>query len=202
VTETTFARGYAHLVAAQPFGAEASLVTVEADLTRGLHAFSIIGLPDTAVQEARDRIAAAIRHAGFASPKATNRRIILSLSPADLKKEGAHYDLPLALCYLAATGDVPLPRERALFSGELGLDGTLRPVRGCLAQVLRARKENIKSVFIPYENRHEAAITESVTVYAARTLREVVMHLKGEALMRPCAERPSQPPEAAGIDPR
>jgi hypothetical protein len=80
--------GYAILVAAQPLGADAELVTIEADLTRGLHSFSIVGLPDKAMQESRDRISAAIRHAGFKSPKATNRRIILSLSPADLRKEG------------------------------------------------------------------------------------------------------------------
>jgi magnesium chelatase family protein len=193
-------RGYARLSAAQPFGASASLVTVEADLTHGLHAFSIIGLPDTAVQEARDRIAAAIRHAGFKSPKATNRRIILSLSPADLKKEGAHYDLALALCYLVAAGEVPMPGERALFTGELGLDGTLRPVRGCLAQVLRARSEGMDAVFVPYENRHEAALADGVTVYAARTLRDVVRHLKGEVPLEACEERAAQPPAAPAID--
>src|ERR1700753_2475793 len=100
--------GYAALRAAQPIGSGAELVTIEADLTRGLHAFSVVGLADKAVEEARDRIAAAIRHAGFKSPKATNRRIILSLSPADLKKEGSHYDVPLALCYMAAAGDIEL----------------------------------------------------------------------------------------------
>src|SRR5665213_41294 len=103
--------GYAALTAAQPIGASAELVTIEADLTLGLHSFSVVGLPDKAVEESRDRIAAAIRHAGFKSPKATNRRIILSLSPADLRKEGSHYDLPLAICYLAAAGDLELPRS-------------------------------------------------------------------------------------------
>src|ERR1700744_1622091 len=122
-------KGYATLVAAQPIGAGAELVTIETDLSHGLHAFSVIGLPDKAVEESRDRIAGAIRHTGFKSPKSTNRRIILCLSPATFRKEGSHYDLPLALCYLAAAGEVRLPEESTLFAGELALDGSLRPVR-------------------------------------------------------------------------
>ena len=94
--------GYAKTLAAQPVGSGAELVSVEADLTRGLHNFSIVGLADKAVEEARDRLSAAIRHSGNKSPKQQNKRIILSLSPADLKKEGAHYDLSLAIAYLIA----------------------------------------------------------------------------------------------------
>ncbi|MEK7114341.1 MAG: magnesium chelatase domain-containing protein, partial [Patescibacteria group bacterium] len=92
--------GYAKTLAAQPVGSGAELVSVEADLTRGLHNFSVVGLADKAVEEARDRISAAIRHSGYKSPKQQNKRIVLSLSPADLKKEGSHYDLALALAYL------------------------------------------------------------------------------------------------------
>ncbi|MEK7101091.1 MAG: magnesium chelatase domain-containing protein, partial [Patescibacteria group bacterium] len=125
-------KGYATLLAAQPVGAAAELVTIEADLSRGLHSFSVVGLPDKAVEEARDRVAAAIKHSGFKSPKSENKRIVLALSPADLKKEGSHYDVPIALCYLAAAGHLELPPEPALFVGELALDGTLRGVRGVL----------------------------------------------------------------------
>jgi magnesium chelatase family protein len=177
-------RGYARLTAAQPIGAGAELVTIEADLTLGLHSFSIVGLPDKAVEESRDRIAAAIRHAGFKSPKATNRRIVLSLSPADLRKEGSHYDLPLALCYLCAAGDIELPNEPCLFAGELALDGTLRTTRGILPQVIAAKKAGIETVFIPPGNVREALLAEGITVYAPRTLKELISHIKGDELLR------------------
>ncbi|MES2225514.1 MAG: YifB family Mg chelatase-like AAA ATPase [Patescibacteria group bacterium] len=172
--------GYARVFAAQPVGAGAELVTIEADLSRGLHAFSVVGLPDKAVEEARDRISSAIRHAGFKSPKATNKRIILSLSPADLKKEGSHYDLPLALAYLAAAGDITLPETPALYTGELGLDGTLRSVRGAVAQVIRAKQEGIADVFVPSANAFEALLVPGVQIYAAESLRQIVEHISGK----------------------
>ena len=170
--------GYAVLTAAQPIGAGAELVTIEADLTLGLHAFSVVGLPDKAVEESRDRIAAAIRHAGFKSPKATNRRIVLSLSPADLRKEGSHYDLPLALCYLAAAGEIELPGARSLFAGELALDGTLRTVRGILPQVIAAKNAGIQTVYVPPGNVREALLADGITVYAPKTLSELISHLQ------------------------
>lgn len=178
--------GYASLIAAQPIGAHAELVTIEADLTRGLHSFSVVGLPDKALEEARDRIAAAIRHAGFQSPKASNHRIILSLSPADLKKEGSHYDVPLALCYLAATGDITLPKIPTLYAGELALDGSLRFVRGILPQVVRATLEGIEQVFVPPLNTEEALLAPNIIVYAPKNLQELVMHLTGKKLLIPC----------------
>ncbi len=179
-------KGYAKLAAAQPIGSIAALVTIEADLTRGLHSFSVVGLPDKAVEEARDRISAAIRHAGFKSPKATNRRIVLSLSPADLKKEGAQYDVPLALCYLVAAGDLAMPEEPMLFAGELALDGTIRGVRGILPQVITAKRAGIRTVFVPHENVREALLAEELTVFAPRTLSELVAHLAGTLPLTPC----------------
>lgn len=175
--------GYATLRAAQPYGASAELVTIEADLTRGLHSFSIVGLPDKAVEEARDRISAAIRHSGFKSPKATNRRIVLSLSPADLKKEGSHFDVPLALCYLAANGDIELPKESSLFAGELALDGTLRRTRGILPQVVAAKRAGIVRVFVPYENRDEALLADDVEILTPKNLKELLDHLSGKKLL-------------------
>jgi magnesium chelatase family protein len=172
-------RGYATLTAAQPLGAAAELVTIEADLTRGLHSFSIVGLPDKAMEESRGRISAAIRHAGFKSPKATNRRILLSLSPAGLRKEGSHYDLPLALCYLAATGDITLPSDPSLFAGELALDGTIRTVHGILPQVIAAKDAGITTVFIPPGNAREALLAEDMTIYAPYSLLELISHLQG-----------------------
>lgn len=177
--------GYANVCAAQPVGAVAELVHIEADLTRGLHSFSVVGLPDKAVEESRDRLSAAIRHTGFKSPKAQNKRIILSLSPADLKKEGSHYDLPLAVCYLAAAGDITLPEEQVLFAGELALDGTLRSVRGILPQVVAARAHGIQAVFIPEANAHEAALLSDIAVYAINSLKDVVDHFSGATTLQP-----------------
>lgn len=176
-------KGYASLLAAQPVGAFAELVTIETDLTRGLHSFSIVGLPDKAVAEARDRIAAAIKHSGFKSPKSENKRIILALSPADLKKEGSHYDVPLALCYLAAAGHITLPAVKALYIGELALDGTLRGVRGVLPQVVAAKKAGITEVYVPPQNAEEALLASDVTVFAPNTLKELTAHLKGTIVL-------------------
>ncbi len=175
--------GYAKTLAAQPIGSAAELVSVEADLTRGLHAFAIVGLADKAVEEARDRLSAAIRHSGYKSPKQQNKRIVLSLSPADLKKEGSHYDLALALAYLIAAGELSALSEAMLFAGELALDGTIRNVRGVLPQVLAAKRRGVKTIFVPPKNAHEAKLAEGVAVYAPKTLLELLEHLKGEKLL-------------------
>jgi len=153
------------------------LVSVEADLSRGLHSFSVVGLPDKAVEEARDRVSAAIKHAGFTAPKSFNRKIVISLSPADLKKEGPQFDLPIALSYLLASGDITFNPDGLLFVGELSLDGRLLPVRGVLPLVLFAKEQGFHSVFVPKENAVEAALVEGIAVYAADTLLDVVRHV-------------------------
>lgn len=193
--------GYAKTLAAQPIGSSAQLVSVEADLTRGLHSFSIVGLADKAVEEARDRLSAAIRHSGHKSPKQQNKRIVLSLSPADLKKEGSHYDVALALAYLVAAGEVAPPKEKTLFIGELALDGTLRTVRGVLPQVLAAKKEGIRAIIVPPGNAREALLVEGASVYAPASLAELLAHLKSE---KPLARltrsrRASLPPPAIDL---
>ncbi len=190
--------GYAKTLAAQPVGAAAELVTVEADLTRGLHTFAIVGLADKAVAEARDRLSAAIRHTGFKSPKQQNKRIIISLAPADLKKEGSHYDLALAVAYLIAAGELAPLAENVLFAGELGLDGTLRSVRGILPQVLAAKRKKVMTVFVPPGNAHEALLAEGVAVYTPASLSELVDHLKGEkSLPQLVRDRRILPPPVA-----
>lgn len=191
-------QGYAKTFAAQPIGAGAALVSVEADLTRGLHNFSIVGLADKAVEEARDRVSAAIRHSGHKPPKQQNKRIVLSLSPADLKKEGSHYDLALALAYLAAAGEVAPPAEDTLFIGELALDGALRSARGVLPQALAAKKRGIRTIFVPPENLREALLVDGVAVYAPASLAELLQHLKGEKpLPRVLRDRRAAPPPPA-----
>lgn len=173
-------QGYAKALAAQPVGSGAELVVVEADLTRGLHTFTVVGLADKAVEEARDRVSAAIRHSGYKPPKQQNKRIVLSLSPADLKKEGSHYDLALALAYLIAAGETLPFTEETLLIGELALDGTLRSVRGVLPQVLAAKRRGIKKIFVPPGNAREALLAEGAAIYAPKSLHELLQHLKGE----------------------
>lgn len=158
-------------------------MTVEADLSRGLHSFSVVGLPDKAVEEARDRVGAAVRHAGFPSPKSQNQKIVLSLAPADLRKEGSHYDLPLALAYLVARGELTGDFERTLVMGELSLDGTLRGIRGVLPTVLRAARAGFRRAIVPRENAAEAALVSSIEVYGAGSLLEAVEHLSERTLI-------------------
>jgi magnesium chelatase family protein len=167
---------------ARVYGAESHLLTphivsVETDLSRGLHSFSVVGLPDKAVEESRDRVAAAVKHAGFESPKQRNQKIVISLAPADLKKEGPMFDLPIALSYLLAAGDIRFDTEPYLFIGELSLDGNLRRVRGILPLVALAKKEGKEAVFLPKENAKEAALVPGIAVYGAETLEEVIHHL-------------------------
>lgn len=174
-------RGYAKTLAAQPVGGNAEIVVVEADLTRGLHSFSVVGLADKAVEEARDRVSAAIRHSGYKPPKQQNKRIVLSLSPADLKKEGSHYDLALAVAYLIAAGDLESGKiDDALFIGELSLNGELRSVRGVLPQVLAAKRRGVKSIFVPPSNAQEALLAQDLAIYAPASLTDLLRHLKGE----------------------
>lgn len=189
--------GYAKTLAAQPVGSHAEIVIVEADLTRGLHNFAVVGLADKAVDEARDRVSAAIRHSGYKPPKQQNKRIVISLSPADLKKEGSHYDLSLAVAYLIAAGDLIPCEDDMLFVGELALDGTLRAVRGVLPQVLAAKRAGVKKIFVPPNNSREALLAEGVAIYAPASLSELLEHLKGEkSLPRLVRDRriPTPPP--------
>ena len=167
---------------ARVYGAQTSLlspyiVTIETDLSRGLHAFTLVGLPDKAVEEARDRVSAAIKHAGFESPKSRNQKIVISLAPADLKKEGPMFDLPIALSYLLAADDIRFDPEKYLFVGELALDGTVRPVRGLLPLVAEAKKRGKEAVFVPIENVAEAALVGGIDVYGAESLQQVVEFL-------------------------
>lgn len=154
-----------------------TIVTVETDLSRGLHSFSIVGLPDKAVDEARDRVSSAIKNSGFRSPKAQNQKIIVSLSPADLKKEGPFFDLAIALSYMLASGDIKFNPEKKIFLGELGLDGTLRRIRGTLPLVEEAKKKGFEEVYLPMENAEEGALIDDIRIFGVKSLREVVEHL-------------------------
>lgn len=168
--------GFARIYSAQPAYLSASLVTVEADLSRGLHSFQVVGLADKAIEESRERVAAAVKNSGFASPKHTSKRVLISLAPADLKKEGPSFDLPIALAYLLATGEVTFDSNRILFLGELSLQGELRTVRGVLSIAKYAHAHGFHTVVVPAGNAAEAALIEGITILPAPSLSAVVAH--------------------------
>src|SRR6185436_8046499 len=168
---------YAKVHGAQTSLLSPYLVSIETDLSQGLHSFTVVGLPDKAVEESRDRVAAAIKHSGFQSPKQRNQKIVISLAPADLKKEGPMFDLPIALSYLLAADDIRFDPEPYLFVGELSLDGRLSPVRGILPLVAEAKRQGKLAVFVPKENAREAALVPGITIYAAETLEQVIDHI-------------------------
>jgi len=167
----------ARVYSAQPSLTLADIVTIETDLSRGLFSFSIVGLPGKAVEEARDRVNSAIKNSGFKSPKSENHKVVISLAPADLKKEGPLFDLPMAISYLIASGVLHVEVEKIIFLGELALDGTLRPVRGVLPIVRKARDAGFTEVVVPYENKEEAALIPNIRITPARSLLEVVAHI-------------------------
>ena len=157
-------------------------VSVEVFVSNGLVNFDIVGLPDTAVKEARERVRAAIKSNGFKFPVS---RVTVNLAPADTKKAGTVYDLPIMLGILAATGAIRQPAPDCAFFGELSLNGTLRPVNGALPMAVAAAREGIRELFVPADNAPEAAYAEGVTVYPVENVSELVSHLRGEFLIKP-----------------
>ncbi|MCB9811209.1 MAG: YifB family Mg chelatase-like AAA ATPase [Candidatus Nomurabacteria bacterium] len=160
----------------QPHILSGTLVRIEADLARGLHSFSIVGLAGKAIEESKDRISSAIKHSGFESPKSKNQKITISLSPADLKKEGPLFDLPIAIAYLEAAGELS-GNQDILYVGELGLDGSLRPIRGVLNITMAAKQNGYKQIVVPWNNAKEAALIDGIEVFPAKTLSEVIRHI-------------------------
>ena len=191
---------FARVYGGQPGLPKAHLVSVEADLARGLHAFNIVGLPDKAVEEARDRVASAIKNSDITSPKSTNKKIVISLAPAELKKEGAAFDLPVALSYLLAAEELDFAPEGKLFVGELALDGSLRPIRGTLSIALLAREEGIEELYVPAGNCQEAALVSGISIFPVSTLRELIAHLSPNSSLKitPHISEPLVAPEHDG----
>lgn len=168
---------FAKVYAAQPEYLRGTIVSVEIDISRGLHSFAIVGMASKAVDEARDRVGSALKNSGFESPKSKNEKIVVSLAPADLKKEGAYYDVAIALGYLLASGAIKFNPEHKVFLGELSLDGTIRPLSGILPIVQAAAESGFTEIFVPAKNAKEAALVEGITVYPIRTLHDVVSHI-------------------------
>jgi magnesium chelatase family protein len=172
--------GFAKVYSAQTIGLDAHIVDVEVDLLQGLHAFSIVGLPSKAVEESRDRVAAAVKNCGYTSPKKRNQKVVIALAPADLKKEGPAFDLAIALTYLLAVGEIKFNPEKKIFLGELSLNGKVRAIKGVLPLVRLAKQQGFTHVFVPYDNGREAALINGIHVYAVKTLTEVINHLQAE----------------------
>ena len=166
-------------------GLDGFVVQVEVDISPGLPVFNIVGLPDTAVQEAKERVRAALRNCGCEFPL---RRITVNLAPADLKKEGPAYDLPIAVCMLLSSGQIDSIPDGAVFLGELALDGTLRHTKGILAMVSVARDQGYTSVYVPIVDADEASLVEDIVVYPVTGLRQLIGHMRCEEEIQPVEE--------------
>lgn len=171
---------FAHCFSAQTDLLSGRIVDVEVDTSPGLYSFSIVGLPDKAVEEARDRISAAIKNSGFKSPKAKNVKVVISLAPASLKKEGSSFDLSMALSYLLSSKEVDFNNKNKIFLGELSLDGGVRPIRGTLSLVKTAKDAGFEEIFIPEKNSREAQLIKGIKIFPIKNLKEVIDHLTGK----------------------
>lgn len=164
-------------------GIDGYIVLVETDISNGIPSFDMVGLGDTAVKESKERVRAAIKNAGLEFPV---KRITVNLAPADKRKEGSAFDLPIALGILAATEQIHNNAlERFAFLGELSLDGEIKPVKGILPMVISAREEGIENIVLPLENADEAAVVKGINVLPARSIVDVVNHLNGVCMIEP-----------------
>ena len=164
------------------FGLKTYAIEIEADLSRGVAAFDIVGLPDTAVKESRDRVRSAMKNCGFAFP---NARLIINLAPADIKKEGPLYDLPILIAVLKVTRIITANTDDAAFIGELSLSGKLRRINGVLPMAIAARQQGMKRLFLPAANANEGAVVSGLEVYPVRDIYELLDHLAGRRQIEP-----------------
>lgn len=180
---------------AATLGLESVLVEVEVDvLPQGLHNFTLVGLPDTAIKESRDRVSAALKNSGFKPPHQSGR-ITVNLAPADLPKNTPIYDLPMALGFLLATEQLVFDSEKKLFIGELALDGMVRRVQGVLPIALFAKEQGFQELYVPEENAREAALVSGLAVIPVRNLFDLIKHLRKEEVIAPFVSPREEPRE-------
>ncbi len=165
------------IFSAQLYGLSAHIISIEVDLSNGLHSFSIVGLGDKAIDESKDRISAAIKNSGYISPKQKNQKVVISLAPADIRKEGPSFDLGMALAYLMASTDICFNPNDKIFLGELSLNGEIRRVSGVLPLIKGVKELGYREVYIPIENSIEAGLVNGIDIYPCKTLNEVINHL-------------------------
>ena len=164
------------------FGVDASIITIETNVSQGTK-FFMVGLPDNAIKESEQRVESAIKHIGYKFPR---QKVVINLAPADVRKEGSAYDLPIALSILSASEQIITPElDQYIIMGELSLDGILRPIRGVLPIAIQARKAGMKGFILPKENATEAAIVSDIEVIGVTTLEEAIEHLTGEKVIEP-----------------
>ncbi len=163
-------------------GIDGYTVTVETDISNGLPAFDIVGLPDAAVREAKERVRAAVKNIGCTVPA---KRIIMNLAPAAYRKEGAAYDLPMAVSLLCASEQCPQPDAKTAFIGELSLDGGVNPIAGVLPMAVSALENGFHTLFVPSKNAAEAAVVEGLCVYPVESLAQIPAHLAGDVRLTP-----------------
>ena len=176
---------HSYTYSAQRFSLSACTVRVEADITNGLHTFTVIGLPGKTVDEARSRVSAALKHAGFTPPEQRNQKVVVSLAPGEIRKTGTLFDVPIALAYLLANGDIGFNPEGKMFIGELTLDGNLERAAGILPLLQHAQRHNVDEVYIPAANREEATLMDGITIIPCPSLTAITDHLSGRVRLEP-----------------
>lgn len=160
------------------YGVDAATITIETSVEQGMYIY-IVGLPDSAVKESQHRVETAIKHLGYRMPR---QKIVINLAPADIRKEGSAYDLPIAIGILAGSDQIDNTEKLGeyIIMGELSLDGSLQPIKGALPIAIQARKEKFKGIILPKQNAREAAIVNSLEVYGVENLTDVVRFFNGE----------------------
>lgn len=184
---------FGRLTSGAILGVEAQRIEIECDVSGGLPCFQIVGLPDKEVSESRERIRSALRNAGYSFPAG---RITANLAPADVRKHGVAFDLPIALAILIASGQLPAPRNPLLFVGELALDGAVRPVAGVLPLALRAAEEGLGGIVVPNDNVAEATLVPGLPVYPVSSLAEAAASLRGGGAFLPAPVPPPRCPSS------
>ena len=170
---------FSRIYSAQPYLLNGQIITVETDITPNtLHAFSIVGLGDKAVEEAKDRVSSALKNSGYPSPKQQNQKVVVSLSPADIKKEGSFFDLGIAVSYLISHGTIEAKTENVLFLGELALNGEIKGVQGVLPIISVAKDLGYEEVYVPEENAKEAALIRGIKIFSVKNLKEVIENIQ------------------------
>lgn len=169
-------------------GLDSYMIDVELNISNGKYSMEVVGLPDTAVSEARDRIIAALHNSGFEMHMSSH--YTFNLAPADRKKEGSLYDLPMAVAVLSATKQIMGDYKNAAFIGELSLSGSIKSVKGVLPMVMAAKENGLKDIYVPYDNGEEAAVIDGINIYAVKSLKELVDHINDFKKLAPVELKP------------
>lgn len=180
---------------------QSEIITVEADVSKGLHHFSIVGLADKTVEESKERCSLALKHTGLRSPRASNEKILISLSPAHIKKTGTVFDVAITIAYLLASEQLSADVSETIFLGELSLDGEVKHVRGIIPMIQKAISAGFTEIIIPDANSKEASVlSQNISVIPCKTLGEVIAHITGEDVKKPLTQQLSEDVRSAHLE--